>query len=454
MRILLWHGYLLTGSGSNVYTANIARSYRRSGHDVVVMCQERAALGDLGFVDGDDDLADDNRSLVKGISLEDGSAGGRCRVVRPAIGPVLPVYVFDRYEGFDARLFTDLSDEELDRYTERNITAMETVLEAFRPDVVITGHEVMGPYIAARACGDRPFVAKLHGSALEYAVKRQERYRHFAEAGLSAAKAVAGGSRYMVEEAASYIPGWRDKAAVVNPGCDIELFTPSERRASAGVVGFVGKFIVSKGVHHLLAALPLVEGVRRAVIVGYGGFDGPLRALADALRSGDLRRMQAIARTGEKGPLDHLASFLDDVPPGYLEAAARVEIEFTGRLEHAPLSRLLPTFDVLAVPSVLPEAFGMVAAEAAAAGVLPVVPGHSGIGEAGAAVEDAIGRPGWLTFDPEDPVVSLAAALSRVLLTPIDQRRVFERRAVELARARWSWDHVATALLELALDRP
>lgn len=255
----------------------------------------------------------------------------------------------------------------------------------------------------------------------------------------------------MVDEAAAYIPGWRHKAAVVNPGCDVDIFTPIERTASAGVVGFVGKFIASKGVHHLLAALPLVDGLKRAVIVGYGGFDRPLRDLADALVAGDLDRMRTVAHAGETGPLEQLVELFANPPAGYLDAAADLEIEFTGRLEHDPLSELLPTFDVLAVPSVVAEAFGMVAAEAAAAGVLPVVPGHSGIGEAGAAIEEAIGRPGWLTFDPAEPIGSLARALSRVLLTPIEERRVLERKAVALARDRWSWDHVADALLELAL---
>ena len=40
MRILLWHGYLLEGTGSNVYTRAIAREWARAGHDVVVFCQD------------------------------------------------------------------------------------------------------------------------------------------------------------------------------------------------------------------------------------------------------------------------------------------------------------------------------------------------------------------------------------------------------------------------------
>ena len=38
MRILLWHGYLLGGTGSNVYTRSLAREWSRAGHDVTVFC--------------------------------------------------------------------------------------------------------------------------------------------------------------------------------------------------------------------------------------------------------------------------------------------------------------------------------------------------------------------------------------------------------------------------------
>jgi glycosyltransferase involved in cell wall biosynthesis len=454
VKILLWHGYLLTGSGSNVYSANIARSWRRRGHDVLILCQERHPET-LGFVDDQGTFANDNSRIDWAGASGREHSGGRCRVARPDIGEILPVYVYDAYEGIEAKTFVDLSETELASYTERNVAALSSAIGDFDPDVIITGHEVMGPYIARRACEpiSRPYLAKLHGSALEYAVKKQERYRHYAIEGLSGAARVVGGSRYMVGEAAANLAGWEDRAAVVNPGCDVELFTPRARSSDDKVVGFVGKLIASKGVHNLLAALPLSREVGQTVIVGYGGFEAELRDMAAALRAGDLAALRALAQRGEDGaPLPELARFLDNLPDAYVERARRLQIEFTGRLEHGPLSRLLPTFDVLVVPSVVPEAFGMVAAEAAAAGVLALVPSHSGIAEAGAAVEEAIGRPGWLTFDHHDPILGIGAAIDRVLSVDVRQRQEMGDRASALARHRWSWERVADRLLELAQE--
>lgn len=453
MKILLWHGYLLTGSGANVYSANVARSWRRQGHDVLVMCQERHPEI-LDFVDACGVFDRSNRSFDTTPLPAVAAARGRCRVVRPDVGDVLPVYVYDSYEGIEAKTFVDLSDEELSDYTDRNVVALTAAIATFQPDVIITGHEVMGPYIAKLACDktSHSYLAKLHGSPLEYAIKKQQRYRRYAIEGLTAASRVVGGSRYMVREAAAHVPGWEDRSAVVNPGCDIDLFKPRPRLRDGKTVGFVGKLIASKGVHNLLAALPLSREVQRTVVVGYGGFSDPLRRLADALRSGDLEASRALAERGEGAPLTELVSFLADPPAGYLDAARGIEVDFTGRLEHGPLSELLPSFDAFVVPSVVPEAFGMVAAEAAASGVLPIVPSHSGIAEAGAAVEEAIDRPGWLTFDSGDPVRGIAAAIDRVLGTELQERQSLERRATRFARSRWSWDHVAGELLALAQE--
>jgi hypothetical protein len=82
--------------------------------------------------------------------------------------------------------------------------------------------------------------------------------------------------------------------------------------------------------------------------------------------------------------------------------------------------------------------------------VLPVVPGHSGIGEAGAAIETAIGRPGFLTYDPKRPIEGIAEAIDRVLAVPHPERREMGKVAADLAHATWSWEKVGEKLLAVA----
>src|SRR5205085_5014928 len=94
LRVLLWHGYLLGGTGSNVYTQALAREWSRAGHDVTVACQERQA--------------------------EQYDLGG-ARVVVPELPDgLLPVFVLDRYDGLDPRLLQELSARERARYVEAN----------------------------------------------------------------------------------------------------------------------------------------------------------------------------------------------------------------------------------------------------------------------------------------------------------------------------------------------
>jgi glycosyltransferase involved in cell wall biosynthesis len=454
VRVLLWHGYLMSGTGSNIYTANVARSWKRSGHDVLVMCQERHPER-FDFVDSYIEIAPREGATVGLQPAATRADRGSCRVVRPYIGDVLPVYVLDAYEGIEAKTFVDLTDRELAAYTDLNIEALATTIQQFQPDAIITGHEVMGPYIAREACRrtGSSYVAKLHGSALEYAVKLQDRYRHFADEGLTAARYVIGGSRYMVEAASAVLPGWEDKARVINPGCDVDLFRPVERAESRKArVGYVGKLIAPKGVDHLLAALPLIETDFEAVIVGFGGDEEQLRSLWAALHEGDRDQAVAVASRGDLEAHRSLREFIERQPLDYFRRAAEIAVDFPGRLDHGPLSKVLPTFDVLVAPSVVPEAFGMVAAEAAACGVLCVVPGHSGIGEAGAVLEETLGLEGSLVFDPTDPITGIAASVNGVLSLPKQVRAQKGAEAAALARKLWSWDVVAAKLLKLSLD--
>src|SRR4029079_15773199 len=130
MRSLLWHGYLLGGTGSNVYTRALAREWSNAGHDVVVFTQERhPEQYDVGTA----------------------------QVARPDIGGLLPVFVLDRYEGLEAKLLQDFTEEERRRYVELNAEALRAEAPA---DLVFANHVLMGAPVG-QASG-LPFAVKAH----------------------------------------------------------------------------------------------------------------------------------------------------------------------------------------------------------------------------------------------------------------------------------------------------
>jgi glycosyltransferase involved in cell wall biosynthesis len=224
---------------------------------------------------------------------------------------------------------------------------------------------------------------------------------------------------------------------------------------------FVGKLIVSKGVDLLLAAWPLVRARHpeaRLEIAGYGEYEAGLRRLLAALDRGDLEDAREVARLGRgleggpAGPLPILSAFLADPPDGYADAARGVaaSVELLGRLEHDDVAELLPGAEALVMPSTFPEAFGMVAAEAAACGVLPVSAGHSGMLEVSRwLAADLPAEVGSLTSFAVEPgaVEAIAARLDGWLGLPPARREQARRRLVETARRLWSWEEVARGVL-------
>jgi len=509
LRILIFHGYLLRGTGSNVYNARLAGALARAGHEVHLLCQERRPEE----VDVVDAAGDWDAGALRVRPLRAGRAGageGSVTVYRPDIGGVLPVYVADRYEGVQARTFAQLSDDEVADYVARNVAAVREVAALASPDLALANHMVMGPLVLARALGDTvPYAVKIHGSALEYTVKPQpERFMGAAREGLARARTILVGSRHTAESlwAAMEDPSVRERTRLGPPGVDVEAFRRHDAGDLAGVaerlaalppatasaddafardtaaagralatidpardriVTYVGKLIVSKGVDLLIAAWPLVLAKvpdAKLAIVGFGGYRATLEDLLAALARGDVDAARAIAAAGrapEGGPakpLAHLTAFLDRVATdeGYLAAARALpgRVVLTGRLEHDELPPLLGVAEAQVVPSTFPEAFGMVAVEAAACGALPVVADQSGLGEvrtilAGVVPEAAAG---WLGFPLDDDAVeAIAARLIAWLTAPEELRQATRDALVDVARERFSWDGVAQTMVRAAL---
>jgi glycosyltransferase involved in cell wall biosynthesis len=410
MRILLWHGYLLGGTGSNVYTRSLAREWSCAGHEVIVLAQDPHP----------------DRFDLAGAS-----------VVRPEIPGPLPVFVIDRYEGHEPKLLQDFTAGERDQYVQANAAALREHLPA---DLVFANHVLMGAPVAA-ATGAR-YAVKAHGSELEYSMRGNPELAALGRDALAGAEAVFVGSGH-IREVLEDVVGHVDRVHEVPPGVDVEEFAPrshddalrrllSETRADPPNPGnvnerlpdegnterlaeffereeptvlFFGKLLFNKGVHILFEALREVGA--RAVVVGFG----------------DYRR--ELERRAPQGTL------------------------FTGALEHRHLVNLVPLAEVTVVPSIFPEAFGMVAAEAAAGGSLPLVARHSGLAEVAAGLEESYPEQhrdlaSFKTGDTQD----LADKLDRLLALPDRERAELSAAARRAAVERWSWTSVANRLLE------
>ena len=411
MRIVLWHGYLLGGTGSNVYTRALARAWSRLGHEVVVVCQERNP--------GAYDL-------------------GGARVVRPELPEnILPTFVLDRYEGLEPRLLQELTPEERERYVEANAAAVRAELPA---DLVFANHVLLGGPVAA-ATG-APYAVKAHGSELEYSMRGNAELAAWGRESLAPATATFVGSAH-IRSVLEQVVGHVDRVYEVPPGVDVEEFKPEQRAAALEhlldearrdppnpgnaeerlpdegnaerlaawfesdepSVLYFGKLLHNKGVHVLFEALR--ESGSRAVIVGFGDYRAELERIA---------------------------------PPRTL---------FTGPLEHRHLAHLLPLCEVTVVPSIFPEAFGMVAAEAAAAGSLPLVARHSGLAEIAEGLEaeyppELRGLASFETGNAQD----LGAKLGRLLALPKDDRQALREAARRAVEEHWSWEQVSARLLQ------
>jgi len=410
VRILLWHGYLLGGTGSNVYTRALAREWSRAGHDVVVVCQEReAARYDL--------------------------AGARV-VVPDLPGGMLPVFVLDRYAGLRPKLLQDTTAAERHAYVEANAAVLRELLPA---DLVFANHVLMGA--AVGAASGAPFRVKAHGSELEYSMRGRPELEAWGRESLAAADATYVGSSH-IRDVLEDVVGHVDRVFEVPPGVDIDEFVLQDRPTALAAlveearndppnpgnaherlpdddnakrlerflsgdeptVVYFGKLIEQKGVQVLLEAMKTVDA--RLVVVGFGPYRAQLEALA--------------------GP----------------------RTLFPGPFEHRHLVHLLPLADVTVVPSIFPEAFGMVAAEAAAAGSPPLVARHSGLAEVAAGLEETYPArfQGLASFETGN-AADLARKLNELLALTPDDRDQLRRAARQTVVERWSWPSIAARLL-------
>ena len=204
VRILLWHGYLLGGTGSNVYTRALAREWSNAGHDVVVVCQERAPeqydLGGAQVVERR--AARQAAARLRAWTATPGSSRSSCRT---SPTPRSAAYV------------------------EANAATLRELLPA---DLVFANHVLMGGPVGAAS--GAPFRVKAHGSELEYSMRGRPELERWGAEALAAAEATYVGSAH-IREVLEDVVGHVERVHEVPPGVDVRrVHAPPARRGARG----------------------------------------------------------------------------------------------------------------------------------------------------------------------------------------------------------------------------
>ena len=338
--ILIFHGYLLRGTGSNIYNAT---SSGRSpagprGAPALPGPQRRRGLVDAVGAGRAASWRDDPRAVHR-------TSGAAARLRGR------------RYEGFDAGPYPELTTSSWSTTSTRTSRAVREVAERIGPDVALANHLVMGPGDprararragALRGQGPRQR-ARVHGAPPPRALPALR-----AE-GLRGARGPRG-SRHTAESLWEVMDdaGLPGRTRLGPPGVDVHTFLPrppEEAAAGSGargpprvggrrrlgrrggrrrraaprstprrdrIVSFVGKLIVSKGVDLLFAAWPLVvEACRRRGSSWSASAPTASARTASWMRSrrATSTRSREIAARGRE---------LEGGPPGELRTSQRV----------------------------------------------------------------------------------------------------------------------------------
>ncbi len=478
MRVAVVHGYYLHDSGSGIYAREVVRELVRQGHDVTLVCQERSPeLYD--FIDTVYVVGEANTEPVTLGDVRQPLYQGRCRLVRPQLDRLL-VYVDGPFPGFEAdhvRAFQDSPTEWIEAYVLDNASALRAVFAAWPPDVVLANHAMMQPYIVKQALdGAAPYVVMVHGSELNFSVKRDGRLVPFTLEGLQAAAAVVTvsepGAAEIVAWAAEHGLQMGSKTFAIPPGVDAHTFAPATDRTAAlealgrevpllavrqlrpedPIMVYAGRLMWTKGVQYAVSCLPGVLAHYpsvRLLIAGEGPAQAPLAELARLLGEGDEGAARALAL--ESDELRAPPEF-GELVPATVPQVGPLPVYFLGHLNSAQLGRLFAAADVSLAPSIFPEAVGLVTIEALAAGALPLACFHSGLAPIVDAVADALADPQLRNLAPGR---CLTEELSRLAVHALDRHPTagfaFREQLHDLCHLRFaSWGKVAERYLELA----
>ncbi len=327
MKVLLINHFPLQGSGSGIYTLNIAEELLKRGNEVFVLdVDNRIDDVSYGFMH--------KSILFKPAKNAEINYNFPCFTTHPRSN----------------NTFYNLTNDEMKKYIDTMVATTKEIAEKFKPDIIHAQHLWIAPYAAYKS--GVPYVITAHGTDL-MGFKKDKRYRSYAVEGAKNSRGIITISKQVYEDTLKLFDLPSEKV-IINPnGFDDKIFRPmnvnkKEVLKKLGtdfiadkVVSFVGKFTEFKGIDILIKAAKIVS--QRVNDVGfYLAGDGELR-----------KEMEKLAKN-----------------------SGLKNVTFLGHQTQENVALLYNIANLSVVPSRV-EPFGLVAIEALACGT-PVVATNAG----------------------------------------------------------------------------
>jgi len=465
MKIGLFHGYNLGGSGSNEYTRYLAKALIAEGAEVHLICREPEAAS-LGFIDiahrydgeGNAELLFDNSSAHTASADQ----SPLCYLHELPNSSVQPVYVTDKQRDGVVKSFTNLTDSELQEYHNISCVALKAILTNHSLDILHCNHVTYQPQVAEQVCAETntPYIIYPHGSAIEYTVKTDERYFNKVGESLQLTDGLIIGNNEVKQRLVNLYPELKnqidDKSQIVGVGVDTSLFTScaeSDRQSSldaliAMQLGGGKPAALTRELEEKLDAgnISAVTEYRSSYVQKLADEE-----ISEKLAQVDLSSPVLLfvgALTAGKGLQGLLENHADEL----LECADRLKdnVHFVGRLNHDQLKHLFPVVDLAVFPSVVPEAYPLVLMESLSNGVLPMVSYFSGFTDGIDELSDVIPEDLLslmrIPMDNNQRINVMADNLNKILSS--DQFKEIRPRLREVAIDRYDWSLRAKQMIE------
>lgn len=373
--ILIVHGYLLQDSGSCTYVRNLAKGFHKQGYRVTISCQDFNAHELKGFGKVMNDIDEDHSDQID-VFLP----------IKPHEHNLLPVYIYNPYEGYNAKTIINMTIEEGEKHIEIVSNRLAGYIAHHKVDFIFTNHCLFSPVIVRRALQsldlDKPikYVSKIHGSALNFIVAKDPRWMPYVLEGLGNASKLICGTKYMKDRIGKVFDSNANKLphiSTVSCGVDTSLFSGHIRDTKLDIIKIVyfSNILNTKGIAEVVTAMPHIKKLYPNIefhIIGDGTYRKQLETMLKSQEEGDLEKYKSAAEQD-----DFIESSVDI--DKYFAMVNEPFIHYHGFMTHDYLAPFLASCHINIVPSKSPEAFGMVTIEAMSAGVLPIVMDHSGL---------------------------------------------------------------------------